>query len=272
VNRALRRRDAPVAEAICLIAAIFVSVGLWINLHHVETSSWAVQVSRDGNLLTAAAWWCVLVSSPLFGFLLLRWLWRYLVWAMLLRELAALDLRLVATHPDGHGGLAFIGKYPNAYTIFVFAVSCVLGAAVAHQLLQGDLTPASYGYVMGAWLLIVFVLFGYPLQAFNKPINALKEQTLLVSSAQATRHLRAVERGLFGRNMSAVGDAESAASSEIPDPSKTFTAAQKLSAFLLDRSALLPISAAAVLPLFAAGATQLPIKELITLVKRLLML
>jgi hypothetical protein len=104
-----------------------------------------VQISPEGNALTAAAWWCLIVSSPLFGFLLLRWLWRYLVWAMLLRELAVLDLRLVATHPDGHGGLAFIGKSPNAYATFVFAVSCVLGAAITHQLLHGDLAPATAG-------------------------------------------------------------------------------------------------------------------------------
>jgi hypothetical protein len=231
-----------------------------------------VQISPEGNALTAAAWWCLIVSSPLFGFLFLRWLWRYLVWAMLLRELAVLDLRLVATHPDGHGGLAFIGKSPNAYATFVFAVSCVLGAAITHQLLHGDLAPATYGYVMGAWLLIVLALFAFPLQAFSKPLNKLKEQTLQFSSARATRHFRAAEREQLGRNISAAGDAESAAASEIADPSKTFTAAQKLSAFLFDRSALLPISGAALLPLVAAGATQLPFKQLFSVVKRLLLL
>jgi hypothetical protein len=41
----------------------------------------------------------------LFWFLLLRWLWRHAVWGLLLRDLARLELRLVATHPDGAGGL-----------------------------------------------------------------------------------------------------------------------------------------------------------------------
>jgi hypothetical protein len=272
VTRALKRRDAPLGEAICLIIAILATIAVWINMHDVETRSWAVRVSTDGNSLTAAAWWCLFVSSPLFGFLLLRWLWRYAAWAMLLRELAALDLRLVANHPDGHGGLAFIGNYPNAYTMFVFALSCVLGAAIAHQLLQGDLTPVSYGYVMGAWLLIMLAIFAYPLQAFSKPLNELKEQTLAVCSAQATRHFRAAERELLGRNITAPGDAESAAANEIGDPSKMFAAGQKLSPFLVDRSALLSVSAAALLPLVAAGATQLPVKQLFSVVKRLLLL
>jgi hypothetical protein len=42
--------------------------------------------------------------------------------------------------------------------------------------------------------------------------------------------------------------------------------------FPVSRTALLPVSAAALLPLVAAGATQLPIKELLKVVKRLLLL
>ena len=89
-------------------------------------------VGPEGARLTVAGWWCALVSNPLFWFLLLRWLWRHAVWGLLLRDLAGLDLRLVATHPDGAGGLAFIGQYPNAFAAFVFALSCVVGAAIAH--------------------------------------------------------------------------------------------------------------------------------------------
>jgi hypothetical protein len=272
VSRALKRRDDNLAELICLMIAVIGAVSVGLNLQHAETSSWAVRVSAQGNSLTVAAWWCLVVSSPLFGFLLLRWIWRHLLWAQLLRQLAELDLRLVVTHPDGHGGLAFIGKYPNAYATFVFAVSCVLGAAIAQQLLQGDLATATYGYLMAGWLLIVLAFFAYPLQAFSKPLNELKEQTLLISSAQATRHLRAAERELLGRNISAAEDPEPLAASEIADPSKTFSAAQKLSVLLIDRSALLPVSAAALLPLFAAGATQLPVKQLFSVLKRLLLL
>jgi len=257
VTKALKQRDRCLAEALCLIMAILGTVVFYFRVIHGETSSWLVQISPDGNALTLAGWWCVVVSNPLFLFLLLRWLWRLFVWSKLLRELASLELRLVATHPDGHGGLAFIGQYPNAYTTFVFGVSCVLGAAVAQELLDGSLTPTIFGYVVGAWLLIVLIVLSYPLLAFRKPLTALKEQTLLFCSSQATRHHRAAERGLLGRNISAAGDAEPATAAEIPDPSKMFEAARKLSVFLVDRTAL---------------ATQLPIKELLKIMKRLLLL
>ena len=41
---------------------------------------------------------------------------------------------------------------------------------------------------------------------------------------------------------------------------------------MLDRSALLPLAAAALLPLAAAGATILPYKDLLSILKKLLLL
>ena len=148
----------------------------------------------------------------------------------------------------------------------------MLGAAIAQELLAGAFAPATYGYVMGAWLLIVLSLFAWPLLAFRKPLTDLKERTLLACSAQATRHHRAAERDLLGKNISAAEDAEPVAASEIPDPSKSFVTVRKLSVFLVSRTALVPVSAVALLPLVAAGATQLPVKELFKIVKRLLLL
>ena len=272
VVRALRRRDAPFGELVCLALAYAISLGNVVLILHADASSWLVTVAPEGVRLTLAGWWCALVSNPLFLFLLLRWLWRYVVWALLLRELAGLELRLVATHPDGAGGLAFIGHYPNVFAAFVFALSCVLGAAIAHALLRDELTMAVYGQLMGAWLVVVMVLFGAPLVAFSKRLRQLKHATLLVAGAVATRRERALERELLGANMAAAPDADATASSECPDASKTYAAAQKLSTLLISRTAILPVAAAALLPLVAAGATRLPVKELLTVAKRLLLL
>jgi hypothetical protein len=57
---------------------------------------------------------------------------------------------------------------------------------------------------------------------------------------------------------------------DVPDPSKAFSAAKSVSTFVSSRSALLPVSAAALVPLVAPGVTELSMKELLTIVKRLL--
>jgi hypothetical protein len=272
VVRALRRRDLRLAEMVCMIAAYAITLGgVWLALG-AAASSWLATVGPEGARLTAAGWWCALVSGPLFWFLLLRWLWRHAVWGLLLRDLAQLELRLVATHPDGAGGLAFIGQYPNAFAAFVFALSCVLGAAITRMLLQGGLPAAAYGQLMAAWLVVVIILFGTPLLAFSGPLRRLKEATLLTAASVATRRERAVERELLGKNMAAPPDSDATAATDIPDASKLHAAAKKLSTFLIARAAIVPVAAAALLPLVAAGATQLPIRELLKIAKGLLLL
>ena len=272
VNRAQQRRDSRLAEAVCMLLALLSSVVTYSILTSSDVSTWAIQLSGDARQLTLAGWWAVLVSNVIFSFLMLRWLWRHVVWALLLRDLARLELRLVANHPDGYGGLAFIGQYPNTYVTFVLAVSVVIGGAIAQQMLEVGLDVATYGYIMTAWLVIVLALFAIPLMVFRKPLSALKEKTLLASSARATQHFRATERDVLGANIAAVKDAESSQAKDIPDSSKLYTEARKLKTIPFSRTALFPISAAALLPLVAAGATQLPFKEIMVVFKRLLLL
>ncbi|MGH6943545.1 MAG: hypothetical protein ACREH6_04920, partial [Geminicoccaceae bacterium] len=61
VVRALRRRDARLAEFVCVVAAYAVTLGgVWLALD-ADASSWLVTVGPEGARLTAAGWWCVLV-------------------------------------------------------------------------------------------------------------------------------------------------------------------------------------------------------------------
>ena len=271
VTRALRRRDYWLAELGCLVLASSISFLVYQRFVTAGTVAWAAQPVSDTMQLTAAGWWVVVFSNTLFWFLLWRLLWRLLVWARLLKDLASLEFRLVATHPDGHGGLAFLGEYPNAYATVVFAMSLVPASAIVYELGGGGMTTTTYGIVMAGWLAVVLVLLIWPLLAFSKPLKALKHMTLLESAPQATRHLRAAERDALGRNVVAADDAEAEAASDEPDASKIYLAAQKLSTTLIRRAALLPVSAAALLPLIAAGLTQFPLKDVIGVAKRLLL-
>jgi hypothetical protein len=119
---------------------------------------------------------------------------------------------------------------------------------------------------MVAWLLLVLALFAVPLQAFTRPLALLKQRTPFEAAAQATRFHRLAERKLLESNVF-VDSAESYSDDMRADPSKHYEAARQLSVFLLNRSALIPIMAAAILPLAAVGATKLPYKEVVTVVK-----
>lgn len=272
VNTAIRRCDSMPAEILCLALAALASLMSFYNLTNADTASWALRNLEGGSGLTIAGWWCLLVSGPIFWFLLARGLWRHIVWAILLKGLSRQTLRLVATHPDGKAGLAFLGRYPNSYATFMFGMSCVVGAALAHFLQKDALSATTYGSTMAGWLIIALALSSLPLLAFTGPLSALKAKTLALSGAQATTALRQAERKLLGTNAAARETEDGQDPQDVADPSKHYEAARKLSVVLINRSTLVPLGAAALLPLAAAGLAKFPYKELFSIVKKLLLL
>jgi hypothetical protein len=272
VATALKRRSSSVAEIVCLAIAIIGGFALWEQWHHAVASNWAVQADDAGAHITFAGWWAICFSAPIFYFLLLRGLWRYIVWALLLWRISRLDLRLVPGHPDGKGGLGFVAEYPNAYALFVFGVSSAAAIVVVRHVFDSGISSVTFGYIITAWLAIVLVFFGFPLIAFTKPLGAVKRKALEDLGAQATVFHRQAERALIGHNLVANDPAEAALVSPVADPSGQYAISRKFSIFLLSRTSLVPIAAAALVPFAIAGATKLPYKEVLALVKKLLVI
>jgi hypothetical protein len=272
VSQALKRRDSRVAEAVCLVIAVIAASVALRHLLAVETSSWAVVAVPGANSITLAGWWFIIVSMPLFWFLAMRGLWRHFLWSLLLRKVARLELRLVSTHPDGRAGLGFLGDYPNAYAIFVFGLSCAVAAAVGQNLLQETASMTNITILMVSWLLIVLALFAFPLSAFSKPLSDLKKATLVILGAQATQYHRLSERKLTGVNVVANSATEAEQFQDVADPSKQFDTTRKLSTLLMNRAAVVPVSAAALLPFAIVASTRVPFKDVFALVKKLLLL
>jgi hypothetical protein len=272
VVRALKRRDSVVAEIACLILAIAGAAAWAHHLFAATGSNWAAEPADDGARLTLAGWWTVIVSVPLFYFLMARGLWRYVVWAMLLWRIASLELRLVAAHPDGKAGLGFLAEYPNAYSTFVLGISAAMAMTVVRHVFETNISSVTFGYIIGGWLALVFVFFAFPLIAFSKPLAELKARSEQILGAQATRYCRATERALLGRNVVANDPLEADVGAPAADPSAQFGISRKLPVFLMSRSAIAPLAAAALVPFAVAGATRLPYKEVFSLVKKLLVL
>lgn len=270
VTQAVRRLDSRWAELFCLVAAALVSWLLYARLMESDDYSWAKRPGAARDYLTAAGWWIIVVSNTLFGFLLFRWIWRFIIWCGLLRAFAALDMRLVSTHPDSRGGLGFVGKYPNAFMLYVLALSCVIGAALSTLLAQDSLEASLYGYVMALWLVLVLAVFCIPLLPFNRPLARLKQDTSVQYNALATQHFRASERAMLGENIAA-GAEDQEQAGQTRDPSKTMVIVDRQAVTLISFRTLLPVQLAALLPLAAAGVTLLPLKEILALMKKVLL-
>jgi hypothetical protein len=272
-----RRTGSWLAEAIILAGAYLVAY-TWIQrgAARVEGGTWFGQVA-DGDLqLTLAGWWILLVALPLFWFLLGRWLWRFITWGLLLRDIARCDLRLVATHPDRCGGLAFIGEYPQTYLLFVFSVSLVIAATVLKQVVYAGASLMSFKFALLGLVVFLIVAFVLPLLAFTPVLIKLKKQGLSRYGALVSRrHLAFEAKWIRGEDTSgeaAEDPRDSPDMSSLADLSASYQIIETMRPVPVTRQSIVPLVLVALLPFVAVAATQAPFRQILGSIKGLLLL
>ncbi len=115
VASANRLSNSRAAIWICLGLAYAYS-GLFVLLVLPRMSiSWRTLGLEGHRSLSLAGWWFVTISQPIYLLVLLRFLYQMALWWQFLWRTSRLNLQLHAVHPDGAGGLGFLGL-----TLFAF--------------------------------------------------------------------------------------------------------------------------------------------------------
>jgi len=197
VRSAERLRATPIAEALLLAGAVTVGVATlvgWVG------ATGMVQGAPDVGFGAARVWFG-LVGLPLFGFLLGRSLWRWIIWAITLVAVARLRLRLALAHPDRRGGIGFMALPSLAFGApFLFALSSVLtaswGAQVAAQ--GGSLGPFRMSFLVflvGGELLALAPLLALTPRLFVAARRAIVEYGSLATDYVRRFHHRWIAGG-----------------------------------------------------------------------------
>lgn len=192
IRDAQRFRDSRVAELVVLAAAYINTYGLLAKGAWQAGSTW--HSPDPGGGLGPAGYWYALVSVPIFQFLLYRWIYRMVVWARFLRHVSQLDLQLSAPHPDGAGGLGFVGKGCIPMGVLLFAASAVLSSAIATRVLFAGASLQSFYAGYAALIVVALAIFAGPLLVFVPTLIGLKQRGLLEYGTFATRYTQLFER------------------------------------------------------------------------------
>lgn len=122
LSRATRLADSNLPEGVFALFGAAIGVATLLEVIPV------IGLKYRGELTPAQTWYA-LADVPLFQFLLWRSLWRWFIWTGILSRLSRLPLKLVPTHPDRCGGIAFL-RFPSVdyCTMLLFAVASVLSA------------------------------------------------------------------------------------------------------------------------------------------------
>ncbi len=143
------------------------------------TASWMTATKEGNQTLSFAGDWAVFISIPLFQFFLLRWLWRYFVWVLLLFRLSKTPLSLLPSHADRAGGLGiFILAQRNFNLIFVAASVVISGQLIAQLTLDPDSFSTIRNEVIG-YIVICLILVLFPLLFFTGKLAKTKHQGLV---------------------------------------------------------------------------------------------
>lgn len=228
---------------------------------HLDGLSWSVDASGS---LGFGGWWFAYVARPIFLALLLSWLWRMVVLLVLFRRISKLDLSLVATHPDRAGGMGFLESYPGAFAFVTFAVSAVVGAGWAHDLVYHAGTVEAITRPFAAFAVLWTLVLLTPLLVFAPNLTAAKRQAKIEFGRLVGDQGRAVrQRWIVGERASDEDLLEPAGVGPIADAVSLYQAVSGMRPAPVGKIALLGVLIPFAIPMVAVFAIQVPIKTLL---------
>ena len=256
---AMRWRDSILVEGALAVATIGLILGGVRTDLPVAGSSWRATAAG----LTPAGWWYSLVSLPIFQFLLWRWCWRLLVWAIFLWRLSRLDLDLVPTHPDLAGGLGGLGIAHADLAPLSFGISAMLAASYAEDLLFGGAELERLVLPLAGIAVGLTAMMLLPLLLFTPRLVAVSQKGQLDYGVLATAYTRAfsakwVRGPAPGEPLLGTADLQSLA-----DLGNSFEIIRNMRPVPFGLYQALVLLGAAVVPMLPLLLTRFPLDELV---------
>lgn len=193
-DAAMRLRNSVPIELALLVFAATVGHWVWRSNVAVGAASWYAVPDGATMHLTLAGYWYGFVSIPIAQFILFRWYLRLLIWFSLLWRVSRLELRLVPTHPDGAGGIGFLGMSTLAFTSIVFAQGAGMAGVIATRVLyQGQELMSFRANVAGLIGFFVLIMLG-PLLVFSPNLARTKRRGLIEYGTLASTYVTAFDK------------------------------------------------------------------------------
>jgi hypothetical protein len=236
---------------------------------HGDEMSWALD--ENGSLGFGGLWFAYVVR-PIFVALVLGWLWRIALVAMLLVRFARLDLSLVPAHPDRAGGLGFLEKLPAAFAPVSFGLSATFASHWAHQIIYHGQSLNAFKIPAAAFVAVWSLLLLIPLVVLMPLLHAAKRAALPSYSAMVAEQCRLVRRRwIDGTTKIDSPLLEPAGVGPIADAATMYGQVRSMRILLIGKTSLVAILLPLVVPILLVAAVRVPIgKMLLGLVKALM--
>jgi hypothetical protein len=224
-----------------------------------------------GTGLSYAGWWFLMVSVPIFRFLLLRWVWRIVLWGLFIWRATHIKLHLVATHTDLAGGLGFLAEAQGRFSPIVFAGGVVISGAVGNAMAYEGATINSVRFVLLTYVVLALLALVAPLVLAAPTLIRLRKRARLQYGALLTAHDQAFHAKWFhsqrksGEELLGNPDASSLA-----HLGRSFEVVRDMRPIPLDRRMFISLAVSAALPMLPVILIATPADEIIKTVLKML--
>jgi hypothetical protein len=235
----------------------------------VIAATWRTVGPPEHRTLSWAEWYFGAVSQPVLGFVVLHFLYRLGLWWRTLWRISRLDLRLKGSHPDGGGGLMFLGMSLGPCRWPAFALAASPAGGLANVILATGASVLSFKYAIAAIAVGIAALFVGPLCFFHGQLGSTKMRAWLSYDRLAQRQLVQFEQkwieDLRQNDLLAQPDF-----SAVIDFGSTVEKIHQMTRWPVYRRQLLALTAAALLPFVPVAMLEFSIKDVLVLLGPLL--
>jgi len=271
LDSAKRLRNSVPVELGLLFLVFTLGGWMWRSEAALGSTTWYA-ARQSGHLqLTGAGYWYAFVSIPIFQFILLRWYLRFYIWFRFLWQISGLNLRIIATHPDRAGGLAFLGKSAYAFSPILFAQGTLLASLIATRVLYEGEKLVSFK-MQAVGLISFFLVFVLgPLTMFTPQLARAKRNGLAAYGLLANRYVEQFEQKWVERNITEAdellgsGDIQSLA-----DLGNSYAVIQEMRPVPFNLKDMGRLAAATAVPLLPLGLTVFSPEELVMRILKIL--
>lgn len=264
IQSAMRWRNSIPAE-VGLILFVF-TMGYFIRTRTfaLQSSTWYA-TTQDGNVnLTLPGFWFFWVSNPIIQFLILRWLYRIIIWTRFLWQVSRIQLTLLPTHPDRNCGLGFLGAAAYAYSPLLTAFGAQLAGFIANRIFYDTAVLTAYKPEIILLASFGLMLVLAPISVFAPHILATKRQGLREYGALAAEYSRGFDRRWLrttdrdGEPLLGAADIQSLA-----DLGNAYTVIKEIRPLPFSRDMFLQLVLATVIPFMPLLLTLFPFEVLL---------
>lgn len=266
-----RQRDWRWVDWILLALAYAYLALVLVQVVPILPPSWRTMGLEGQRVPTAAGWWLVLVSWPLYLFALFRFLYRMSLWWRFLWGVSRLDLQLNAAIPDGAGGLGFLGLSLTPFLWPAFAIAVSVAGMLANVALQAGVSIVGYKVLVFVFAGCNVGLFVGPLLFFINRLWEARRQGELNHALLAGRQIRQYELEWI-RKTPARGDLLSVQDfSAVIDLNSTVYNVRRISLVPVQWRQIGSLIACTLLPFLPVAALEIPVTEILQQVLKLVL-